>query len=79
MLNRIAANVTGWKLYGDSGFKPDDAGQHSCLTYAQAGDIMFEPFLISNDIDLKFFKERKWAIYRVIATAITTEAGAAWV
>ena len=77
VLSRAVADATGWKLRGDGGFKPDNAGQHSRLAYAQAGGIVFEPVFISNDADLKLFKERKWAICRAIATAIAMEVGAA--
>lgn len=77
VLSRAVADATGWKLRGEGGFKPDNAGQHSRLAYAQAGGIVFEPFFISNDADLKLFKERKWAICRAIATAIAMEVGAA--
>ena len=77
VLSRAVADATGWKLRGDGGFKSDNAGQHSRLAYAQAGGIVFEPFFISNDADLKLFKERKWAICRAIATAIAMEVGAA--
>lgn len=79
VLSRAVADATGWKLRGDGGFKPDNAGQHSRLAYAQAGGIVFEPFFISNDADLKLFKERKWAICRAIATAIAMEVGEAQV
>lgn len=77
VLSQAVANVTGWKLRGDKGFKPDDAGQHSRLAYAQHGGIVFEPFFISNDADLALFKQRKWGICRAIATAIAMEVGAA--
>ena len=77
VLSRAVADATGWKLRGEGGYKPDNAGQHSRLAYAQAGGIVFEPFFISNDADLKLFKERKWAICRAIATAIAMEVGAA--
>ena len=77
VLSRAVADATGWKLRGEGGFKPDNAGQHSRLAYAQAGGIVFEPFFISNDADLKLFKERKWAICRAIATAIAMEVRAA--
>ena len=77
VLSKAVADATGWKLRGDGGFKPDNAGQHSRLAYAQNGGIVFEPFFISNDADLKLFKERKWAICRAIATAIAMEVGAA--
>ena len=77
VLSKAVAKATGWKLRGEGGFKPDNAGQHSRLAYAQNGGIVFEPFFISNDADLKLFKECKWAICRAIATAIAMEVGAA--
>ena len=77
VLSKAVAKATGWKLRGEDGFKPDNAGQHSRLAYAQNGGIVFEPFFISNDADLKLFKECKWAICRAIATAIAMEVGAA--
>ena len=69
------ADVTGWKLRGEGGYKPDNAGQHSRLAYAQHGGIIFEPFFISNDSDLALWKQRKWPICRAIAVAIAAEAG----
>lgn len=75
-LSKAVAKATGWKLRGEDGFKPDNAGQHSRLAYAQAGGIVFEPFFISNDADLKQFKERKWVICRAVADAIAIELGA---
>ena len=77
VLSKAVAGATGWKLRGEDGFKPDNAGQHSRLAYAQAGGIVFEPFFISNDADLKQFKERKWVICRAVADAIAMELGAA--
>ena len=75
VLSRAVADATGWTLRGDGGFKPDNAGQHSRLAYAQAGGIVFEPFFISNDADLKLFKERKWIICRAVADAVARELG----
>ena len=75
VLSRAVADATGWKLRGDGGFKPDNAGQHSRLAYAQAGGIVFEPFFISNDADLALFKATKWGICRAIATVIARELG----
>lgn len=75
VLNRGVADATGWKLRGEGGYKPDNAGQHSRLAYAQAGGIVFEPFFISNDADLKLFKERKWIICRAVADAVARELG----
>ena len=75
VLSRAVADATGWKLRGEGGYKPDNAGQHSRLAYAQAGGIVFEPFFISNDADLALFKATKWGICRAIATAIARELG----
>nr|DAU68037.1 MAG TPA: Cell wall hydrolase autolysin [Caudoviricetes sp.] len=75
VLSKAVADATGWKLRGEGGFKPDNAGQHSRLAYAQAGGIVFEPFFISNDADLKLFKERKWIICRAVADAVARELG----
>lgn len=75
VLCKAVEDATGWKLRGDKGFKPDNAGQHSRLAYAQHGGIVFEPFFISNDADLALFKQRKWAICRAIANAIAKEVG----
>lgn len=75
VLSRAVADATGWKLHGEGDYKPDNAGQHSRLAYAQAGGIVFEPFFISNDADLKLFKERKWIICRAVADAVARELG----
>ena len=72
-LCRAVEQVTGWKLRGEDGYKPDNAGQHSRLAYAQAGGIIFEPFFISNDADLAQWKQTKWSICRAIANAIAEE------
>lgn len=72
-LCRAVEQATGWKLRGEDGYKPDNAGQHSRLAYAQAGGIIFEPFFISNDADLAQWKQTKWSICRAIANAIAEE------
>ncbi|MFC3875335.1 N-acetylmuramoyl-L-alanine amidase [Neisseria musculi] len=75
LLSQAVAEATGWKMRGDKGYKPDNAGQHSRLAYAQHGGIVFEPFFISNDADLALFKQRKWLICRAVANAIAKELG----
>lgn len=69
------ADATGWKLRGEGGYKPDNAGQHSRLAYAQAGGIILEPFFISNDADLAQWKQTKWSICRAVADAVAREVG----
>lgn len=75
-LCKAVADISGWKLRGEGGYKPDNAGQHSRLAYAQAGGIIFEPFFISNDGDLAQWKQHKWPICRAIANAIAKEVKA---
>lgn len=75
-LCRAVEQTTGWKLRGEDGYKPDNAGQHSRLAYAQAGGIILEPFFISNDGDLVKWKQTKWSICRAIANAIAEEVKA---
>lgn len=74
-LCQSVSRVTGWKLRGDKGYKPDNAGQHSRLAYAQAGGLVFEPFFISNDEDLALWYGKKWLICRAIADAIADSFG----
>lgn len=74
-LCQSVAGVTGWKLRGDKGYKPDNAGQHSRLAYAQAGGLVFEPFFISNDEDLALWYSKKWLICRAIADVIADSFG----
>ncbi|MDO4897652.1 MAG: N-acetylmuramoyl-L-alanine amidase [Moraxella sp.] len=69
-LCQAVARVTGWKLRGDLGYKPDNAGQHSRLAFAQAGGVVFEPFFISNDADLALWYDKKWLICRAIADGV---------
>ena len=75
-LCQAVADISGWKLRGEGGYKPDNAGQHSRLAYAQSGGIIFEPFFISNDADLAQWKQTKWSICRAIANAIAEEVKA---
>lgn len=69
----LAAKVaiqTGWGKRGEAGWKPDNAGQHARLAYAQAGGIVFEPFFITNPHDLAVYEAKKWLICRAVAEAI---------
>ena len=75
-LCQAVADISGWKPRGEGGYKPDNAGQHSRLAYAQAGGIIFEPFFISNDADLAQWKQTRWSICRAIANAIAEEVKA---
>lgn len=74
-LCQAVADVTDWKLRGDKGYKPDSAGQHTRLAYAQAGGLVFEPFFISNDGNLALWYERKWLVCRAMAGVIADSFG----
>lgn len=75
VLCQAVAQVTGWKLRGDKGYKLDNAGQHTRLAYAQAGGLVFEPFFISNDEDLALWYDKKWLICRAIADGVADLLG----
>lgn len=62
--------VTGFPLRGDSGWKPENAGQHSKLAFVSGGGIILELFFISNDTELKYFLANYWLIAKAVAQVI---------
>ena len=62
--------VTGFPLRGDSGWKPEHAGQHSKLAFVSGGGIILELFFISNDAELKQFLASYWLIAKAVAEVI---------
>lgn len=75
VLCQAVADVTNWKLRGDKGYKPDNAGQHTRLAYARHGGLVFEPFFISNNADLALWYDKKWLICRAVADGIASILG----
>lgn len=64
------SSVTGSVLRGDKGWKPANSGQHSRLAYVSNGGIILELFFISNDDELKIWKDKKWLIGKVVANEL---------
>lgn len=61
------SNVLDIPVRGDSGWKPENSGQHSRLACVAAGGIILELFFISNDVELQKYFERKDQVFEAIA------------
>lgn len=57
-------------LRGDKGWKPENSGQHSRLAFVSNGGIILELFFISNDDELKIWKDKKWLIGKAVANEL---------
>ena len=68
------SSVMGSVLRGDKGWKPENSGQHSRLAYVSNGGIILELFFISNDEELKIWKEKKWLVGKAVAEVLANYA-----
>ena len=68
------SSVMGNVLRGDKGWKPENSGQHSRLAYVSNGGIILELFFISNDEELKIWKEKKWLVGKAVAEVLANYA-----
>ena len=64
------SSVMGNVLRGDKGWKPENSGQHSRLAYVSNGGIILELFFISNDEELKIWKDKKWLVGKAVAEVL---------
>ena len=64
------SSVMGNPLRGDKGWKPENSGQHSRLAYVSSGGIILELFFISNDEELKIWKQKKWLVGKAVAEVL---------
>ena len=69
-LCKAVSGVMGSVLRGDQGWKPENSGQHSRLAYVSNGGIILELFFISNDEELKIWKDRKWLVGKAVAEVL---------
>ena len=65
------SSVMGIVVRGDNGWKPENSGQHSRLAYVSNGGIILELFFISNDEELKIWKDKKWLIGKEVAKVLS--------
>lgn len=56
------------------GAKPENAGQHHRLAFAQAGGIIVETFFLSNANDLAAYDARRWLAAKYVSEVIIAEA-----
>lgn len=69
-LCQAVVDVTGSKLRGDKGYKPENAGQHHRLAFVQAGGIILEVEFISNDEAMKVYNDAYWRVAKNIAQVL---------
>lgn len=67
---KAVASVTGTRLRGDDGFKPEDAGQHRRLAFVSAGGLVVELEFLSNAHRFSILNENRWTVAKAIAEAI---------
>ena len=68
------SSVMGNVVRGDKGWKPENSGQHSRLAYVSNGGIILELFFISNDEELKIWKDKKWLVGKAVAEVLANYA-----
>lgn len=67
---KAIVSVTGSKLRGDKGWKPENAGQHSRLGFVRAGGLIVELEFISNDEYMTTLENTHWLVAQAIADVI---------
>lgn len=72
-LAQAIAGVTGSPLRGDSGYRPENSGQHARLGFVQAGGLVVEVEFISNDQAMDTYLSTKWLVAREIARVLKEE------
>lgn len=74
-LCKAIGNITGIKLRGEGGYKPDNSGQHHRLGFCEAGGIILEVCFISNANDMKAYVANKEAVAEALAVTLAMMAG----
>lgn len=67
---KAIVNVTGSKLRGNQGWKPEDSGQHKRLAYIRAGGLIVELEFISNSEYMNKLNNKRWLVAKAIANEI---------
>lgn len=65
--------ATGLVLRGESGYKPDNSGQHHRLAFCEAGGLIIEVAFISNAADMKSYQVNFGAIAQNIADVLASQ------
>lgn len=63
-------SVTGSKLRGDKGWKPENSGQHSRLGFVRAGGMIVELEFITNPEAMQILEDTHWLVAQAIADVI---------
>ena len=62
--------VTGSRLRGDEGYRPQNAGQHARLGFVSAGGLVVELEFLSNSARFNILNEKRWLVAKAIAEVI---------
>lgn len=62
--------VTGSRLRGDFGWKPENAGQHSRLAFVRAGGLVVELEFVSSPKFMRELNEKRWVAAKAVAEVI---------
>lgn len=69
---QAVAEVYGWRLRGNLGYKTADSGQHSRLAYCDAGGIVAELFFLSNADELASYQAHPDALHSALANCLAS-------
>lgn len=67
--------ITGSKLRGDHGWRPENAGQHSRLGFVRAGGMIVELDFVTNADAMAVLNEKRWHVAKAIAETIFEHLG----
>lgn len=70
---KAVTSVTGSLLRGDSGWKPENAGQHARLGFVRAGGMVVELEFIDNDSAMQVWLEKYWLVAKEVAKVLMFE------
>lgn len=74
-ISKAITDVTGSRLRGEYGYKPEDSGQHKRLGFVQAGGLVVELEFISNPSRMDALVEKRWVVAKAIAETIKSHIG----
>lgn len=66
-------SVTGSPLRGESGYKPENSGQHARLGFVQAGGLVVELEFLDNDAAMGVWLDKYWLVAQAVAKALMFE------
>lgn len=72
---KAIGSVTGSRLRGDNGWRPENAGQHSRLGFVRAGGMIVELDFVTNADAMAVLNDNRWRVAKNIAEVIVDHIG----